>query len=137
MRASALRPPPLAAALMDAAALIAFVIVGVLQHDAGLTLAAFARTCVPLLAAWFLVAAVVGTYRRPGWAGAVLTWAIAVPLGLVLRSLIRGGPWGRGLLIFGGVAMAFTLLFVLGGRLLLLVIQLVRARSGTAAGAPS
>lgn len=122
------RPPPVATAAVDAAALIAFVVVGVLQHGAGLSLAALARTGAPLLASWFLVSPVVGTYRRPGWVTAVLTWAVAVPLGLVLRSAIRGGPWGRGLVTFGAVALAFTLVFVLGGRLLLTGWGIVRER---------
>jgi len=59
----------------------------------------------------------------------LVAWVIAVPLGIVARSLIRGGPWGRGLLIFGGIAMGFTLLFLIGGRLLLLLGALAR-RSG-------
>ncbi|HEU4355229.1 MAG TPA: DUF3054 family protein, partial [Actinomycetota bacterium] len=82
------------------------------------------RTGVPLLAAWFLVALLVGTYRRVGWVTMLVTWLVAVPLGLIGRSLIRGGPWGQGLLEFGAIAMAFTLLFLIAGRALLLVVSL-------------
>jgi hypothetical protein len=120
------RPSARAAAAVDAAALVAFVVVGVIQHDAGLAVAGIVRTGAPLLAAWFAVALVVGTYRRPGWLTLAITWAVGVPLGLVVRSAIRGGPWGRGLLVFGAVAMAFTLVFLVGGRLALLVASTVR-----------
>jgi hypothetical protein len=127
------RFPARTAAAVDAAALAAFVVVGVIQHDEGLALAGLLRTAVPLLVAWFAVALVVGTYRRPGWATLALTWAIAVPLGLVTRSVIRGGPWGRGLLIFGGVAMAFTLLFLAAGRSLLWIGVRIGRREGARA----
>ena len=120
------RPTPRAAALVDGLALVAFVVVGVIQHDAGSAVRGLLRTGIPLLAAWYLVALLVGTYRRPGWLTALLTWGIAVPIGLVVRSIVRGGPWGHGLLVFGGVALAFTLLFVLGGRLLLSGVALAR-----------
>lgn len=129
MGRSLVRPSARAAAAVDAAALVAFVVVGVIQHDEGLAMSGIVRTGAPLLATWFAVALVVGTYRRPGWLTLALTWVIAVPLGLVARSAIRGGPWGRGLVIFGSVAMAFTLVFLVGGRVGLLVASLVqRAR---------
>ncbi len=128
------RPAPRAAAAMDAAALAAFVVVGVVQHD-GPNAAGIVRTGIPLLGAWFLVALVLGTYRRTGWPTCVLTWALGVPLGLLVRSIVRGGPWGRALLVFGEVALAFTLLFLIGGRVLLLVAGALRRRSrGSAEG---
>ncbi|HET9722411.1 MAG TPA: DUF3054 family protein [Actinomycetota bacterium] len=125
MRRSVARPSPRAAAAIDAVALASFVVVGVIQHG-GLALAGIARTGVPLLVAWFLVALLVGTYRRVGWGTMLVTWLIAVPLGLIGRSLIRGGPWGEGLLEFGAIAMGFTLLFVVAGRGLLLGASLLR-----------
>jgi hypothetical protein len=131
VRRSAARPSPRAAATIDAVALAAFVVVGVVQHG-GLALAGIVRTGVPLLVAWFLVALVIGTYRRVGWVTMLATWVLAVPLGLVGRSVIRGGPWGQGLLEFGAIAMGFTLLFLVAGRLTLLGASLVR-RSGSPA----
>lgn len=125
MRRSVVRPSPRAAAAFDAVALVSFVVVGVIQHG-GLALAGIVRTGVPLLVAWFLVALIVGTYRRVGWGTMVFTWLIAVPLGLIGRSVIRGGPWGEGLLEFGAIAMAFTLLFLIVGRALLLGVSLAR-----------
>jgi hypothetical protein len=111
VRRSVARPSARAAASIDAVALVSFVVVGVFQHG-GLALAGILRTGIPLLVAWSLVALLVGAYRRVGWATMLATWLIAVPLGLVGRSVIRGGPWGEGLLEFGAIAMGFTLLFL-------------------------
>lgn len=125
MARSAARPSRCAAAAIDAVALVAFVVVGVIQHG-GLALAGILRTGAPLLLAWFLVAQLVSTYRRVGWATMLVTWLIAVPLGLVGRSVIRGGPWGEGLLEFGAIAMGFTLVFLVAGRAILAGASLVR-----------
>jgi hypothetical protein len=122
-----------AAAAVDVAALVVFVLVGAAEHGEGLALSALVRTGLPLLGAWVLVASALGTYRRLGWTRLVLTWLVAVPLGLVVRSTVHGGPWGRGLLVFGGVAMAFTLLFLLAGRAALLVVGAWRSRRAAAA----
>lgn len=135
MGRSWMQPSARAAAAMDAGALVAFVVVGVIQHDEGIAVSGLLRTGVPLLVSWFAVALVVGTYRHPGWVTLGLTWIVGVPLGLLVRSVIRGGPWGHGLLVFGGVAMGFTLLFLVGGRLLLLVGALVRRPRREATGA--
>ena len=132
-RTTPVRPGVLAA--VDAVALVAFVVVGVLNHGEGFDLRALARTGLPLLGAWFAVALLLGTYRRPGWVTLGLTWLVAVPLGLIVRSLVRGGPWGHPLLVFGGIAMAFTALFLVAGRLLVLAVTTVRARrNGTEVG---
>lgn len=126
-----IRPSARATAIMDVLALAAFVLVGAAQHGEGFALGALVRTGPPLVGAWLLVAWAVGTYRRLGWGSLGVTWLVAVPLGLVMRSAVRGGPWGRGLAIFGGVAMAFTLLFLVAGRLGLVVVEAWRSRRGS------
>jgi DUF3054 family protein len=105
-----------ALAALDGLALVAFTVVGVANHDHGLPADALARVGLPLLVAWFLTAWAVGTYRRPGLRTMVLAWAIAVPVGALVRTAIAGGPWGGEFLVFLGVALAFTLLFLLLGR---------------------
>lgn len=104
-------------AIADAVALIAFVLIGLRGHRVG-TLDGFLRNAVPLLAAWFVVAALVHTYRRPGWRRLLRTWIVAVPAGLLLRTLIVGSPRGARILLFIGVGLAFSLLFLVLGRLL-------------------
>jgi hypothetical protein len=108
--------------MVDAFALIAFVLAGLRSHHESGATELFLRNAVPLLVAWFGAAVVVGTYRRPSTRTLLITWVLAVPVGLVVRSLIVGSPTGSRLVTFLGVGLAFTLLFLLVGRLLTRVI---------------
>jgi hypothetical protein len=104
--------------IVDAAALILFVAVGLSQHEEGAVATLFLRNVVPLLGAWFVAARVVGTYARPGIRTILVTWVIAVPIGLLLRTAWVGSPHGTEIAVFLGVGLAFTLLFLLIGRAL-------------------
>jgi len=104
-------------ALADAASLIVFVLVGISGHRAG-TMEGFLRNTAPLLAVWFLVAWVAHTYRRPGWRSLVKNWVVAVPVGLLVRTLIVGSPKGVRILVLIAVGLAVTLVFLVLGRLL-------------------
>ena len=104
-------------ALADAAALIVFVLVGIRGHHAG-TVEGFLRNAAPLLGVWFLVAWLAHTYRRPGWRSLLRNWIVAVPIGLLVRTLIVGSPNGGKILVFIAVGLAFTALFLVLGRLL-------------------
>jgi hypothetical protein len=108
--------------MVDAFALIAFVLVGIRSHHESGAASLFLRNAVPLLAAWFVAAVAVGTYRRPSTRTLLITWVLAVPVGLLGRSLIVGSPTGGRLVTFLGVGLAFTLLFLVVGRLLVAVI---------------
>lgn len=112
--------------LSDTLALLAFVLVGNARHTTGFTIAEIGKTFVPLLAAWFFLAWVFGAYRRAGWWTLGLTWITAIPLGAVLRSLVRGGPWDADLFVFAGVALVFSLLFLVAGRLVLRLLGFPR-----------
>ena len=101
--------------LADAAALVVFVLIGIRGHRAG-TVEGFLRNAVPLLGAWFLVAWLGHTYRRPGWRSLLRNWIVAVPIGLLVRTLIVGSPKGGKILVFIAVGLAFTLLFLVLGR---------------------
>lgn len=103
--------------IVDALALMVFVVVGIASHDDGSSAALFLRNAVPLLAAWFAVAPLTGAYRRPGLRSLLVTWAIAVPSGLLLRTAWVGSPTGGALAVFLGIGLIFTLLFLLAGRL--------------------
>jgi hypothetical protein len=109
-------------AVADALALVAFILVGIRSHHEIAPLDLFLRNAVPLEATWFVVAAVTGAYRRPGIRTFLWTWLVAVPAGLVLRSLWVGSPTGVRLLTFLGIGLAFTLLFLLAGRAVVGVI---------------
>jgi Protein of unknown function (DUF3054) len=103
-------------ATADALALVAFVLAGIRSHHEVGAVDLIARNVIPLEIAWFTVGTVVGVYRRPGPRTLLLTWIVAVPAGIVARSLWVGSPTGGELLLFVAVASAFTLLFLLAGR---------------------
>jgi hypothetical protein len=105
----------------DIAALVVFVLVGIRGHRVG-TLEGFARNAVPLVAAWLLIAWLAGAYRRPGWRSLLRTWIVAVPIGLLVRTVIVGSPRGARILVFLGVGLAFTLLFLVLARLLVRLV---------------
>jgi hypothetical protein len=88
-------------------------VVGVLTHDASVT--AFVRDGLCILGAWFAVAAAVRLYARPGWWRLGVTWFAGVSLGVLVRAAFVGHWPGA----FYGIALAFTLLFVLIARGLL------------------
>jgi hypothetical protein len=105
-------------AAADALALVAFVVAGIRSHHEIGALDLFLRNAVPLEVAWFLVAAVTGAYRRPGLRPLVITWIVAVPAGLVTRSIWVGSPTGARLSVFLGIGLVFTALFLSVGRAL-------------------
>jgi hypothetical protein len=105
-------------AAVDALALVVFVVVGIRSHHEVGAVDLFLRNAIPLLSAWFIVAAVTGAYRRPGPRILVITWVVAVPAGLAARSLWVGSPTGARLLVFLGIGLVFTALFLLAGRTL-------------------
>lgn len=102
--------------LADAAALLLFVLIGLRGHGVR-TVDGFLRNAVPLLGAWFVVAWLLRTYRRPGWRSLLTNWIVAVPIGLLVRTAVVGSPSGAGILAFVGVGLAFTLLVLVLGRL--------------------
>jgi Protein of unknown function (DUF3054) len=103
-------------ALVDAAALILFSVVGLLSHDGGVSAAGLARDALPLLAGWFAAALVFRTYRRPSLRTLLLTWAVGIPIGVALRALVLGRAFDGREAAFLGVALTFTLVFVLALR---------------------
>ena len=111
-------PPPHATWLMvaDATALILFVLAGMRSHHEGTLIGVFLRNAVPLLGAWFAVAALLRAYRRVGLKVVFQTWIVAVPIGLIVRSLWVGSPQGARIFVFLAVGLAFTLLFLMAGR---------------------
>ncbi len=110
-------------AVADALALVVFVLVGIRSHREIGVLDLFLRNAIPLVAMWFAVASLARTYRRPGLRTLLGTWIVAVPAGLVVRSLWVGSPSGARLLTFLGVGSAFTLLFLLAGRAIVAITE--------------
>ena len=111
--------------LADAAALVVFVLVGISGHRAS-TVEGFLKNAVPLVGVWFLIAWLAHTYRRPGWRSLLRNWIVAVPIGLLVRTLIVGSPRGAKILVFLAVGLVFTALFLVLGRLLARLLSRAR-----------
>jgi hypothetical protein len=86
-------------ATIDTAAILAFAAVGKASHsgDGSIDFLAVAMTALPFLLSWFATAPLLGCYTPGATAdvkSAVLQtgkgWIIAVPLGCVLRGVIKG-----------------------------------------------
>lgn len=108
-------PAPMLA-VADALALLAFVLAGLSRHSSGITVSGVARDAGPILVAWIVLSPLLRTYSRPGWRTLLVTWAVAVPAGVVIRTLWLGHPSGVRLLTFLMVTMVFTALFLAAGR---------------------
>lgn len=80
-------------------------------HDASAT--AFVRDALCIIGAWFAVALALRLYTRFAWWRLAVTWLAGVTLGVLLRAAIVGHL----AVDFWAVALAFTALFVLAGRL--------------------
>ena len=100
------------AAAWDAAALLVFVVVGVLTH--GASAGAFVRDLLCILGGWFAAALVLRLYRRGGWWRLVATWLAGISAGVLVRAAFVGHLADD----FWGVALAFTALFVVAARLI-------------------
>jgi uncharacterized membrane protein YiaA len=77
-------------AVSDAAALVVFATVGLLSHDHTLSGRGYARDAIPFLACWFAAALTLRLYTSRGWRRLAATWAVGVPLGVLVRALILG-----------------------------------------------
>jgi DUF3054 family protein len=97
-------------AFADAAALTVFAVVGVLTH--GSSVGALGRDLLLFLGCWFAVALVLKLYSRGGRKRLLATWLIGISAAVLIRAAIVGHFAGD----FYGVALAFTLLFVLAAR---------------------
>src|SRR5712691_16287 len=99
-------------AIADATALALFTVIGVVTHGSSGT--ALARDLLAFLGCWFGAAFALRLYTRPSRARLLATWA----LGMTAAVLIRAAIVGHWTSAFYGVALGFTLLFLLGARAL-------------------
>ena len=107
----------------DAIALALFAVIGLATHDEGVTAGGVARNALPILAAWFVVAAFAGTYARPGLRTMLVTWVIAVPVGVAIRAIVLNRPADGSQIVFGVVTMTVTLVLLLAWRALATVVS--------------
>ena len=110
------RAAPGLPALIDAAAILLFVSIGLVSHHRGLAPAGYARDALPLLAGWFGAALLFRTYPDGRFRRLLATWAVGVPAGVLLRALALGRALNGKEAAFLGVALATIMVFVLALR---------------------
>src|SRR5207253_7726514 len=113
-RSISISPGVLAAG--DGAAIVIFVLVGLVNHEHGITVSGLARTALPILGAWFAMAPFAGTYKRPGVRTLLATWIIAVPVGVAIRAVLLHRSANESQVAFGIVALVVTLGLLLAWR---------------------
>ena len=123
-------PPPRLAVAADAAAIVVFAIVGLLSHHGGVSGRGLARDALPLLGGWFAAALLVRLYTRPAPWKLAATWLAGITGGVAIRAAVLGHTHAGKEAAFLGVALAFTLLFVLVARAA--TAWLSRSRPGAA-----
>lgn len=104
-------------AVADLFALLLFSVLGAAFHRVGPDAGLVVRTFLPLALSWLVVAGLLGTYRVPGWKSFVVTWAVALPLGILLRQALLGRLTSPGTLPFLLVGTATSGLVVASVRL--------------------
>jgi hypothetical protein len=122
-------------ALVDAAAILIFVTIGLFSHHGGVSARGYARDAIPLLAGWFAAAWAFRAYTRPGLWRVVATWAVGVTLGVAVRALVLGRAWNGKEAAFLAVALVTVGLLVAALRGA--VALLARSRYARGRGSPS
>ena len=110
--------PPWAAGAIDGLAILGFTTAGVVSHRGALPPAAFAEDALPLLGGWFAAAAVFRLYGLRTWRAILLTWAIGIPVGVLVRAAMLGRLGEPRQLAFLVTTLALSLVFVLAARAL-------------------
>ena len=107
----------------DSVALVLFAVIGLTSHHKGLGIHGLVRDALPILLGWFIVAAIVGTYRRPSWPLFLVTWIAGVSAGVLVRGLVlhRHVLGGR-YLTFLAVALTATFVLTIAFRVLVTVL---------------
>ena len=102
--------PRTRAIAVDALAIVVFAIVGLISHGASAT--HFFRDALPLLGGWFAAAFVTRLYVQPSIPRLLVTWAVGITAGVLVRALILGRSLNGHEAAFLAVSLTFTLLFV-------------------------
>ena len=102
----------------DVGALAAFILLGMSSHSDAAALSIFLRNFVPFTGAWVVTAWCAGTYRPPAPRSVLVTLAIAIPAGVLLRAVWTRSWTASDVATFIGVALLFASIFVGLGRML-------------------
>jgi hypothetical protein len=114
--ARVLRLGHITAVVADVVALLAFVTIGLLNHEGGISAADYARDAIPFAGCWLLAGGGFDLYKRPRLRALLGTWLVGVTAGVLVRALLRWHIDG-GDAVFLAVGLVFTLLFVVVARI--------------------
>jgi hypothetical protein len=103
----------------DVVSLVIFTVIGLINHEDGVTVDGVLQVVLPIVAVGAVAAWLFDTYRRPGLATLLPAWLVSVPAGLLIRKALFGTPatWGS-TGVFLCVALTFTLLILLAWRVI-------------------
>jgi hypothetical protein len=101
---------------LDLVAIAAFILVGMNSHSDAAALSIFLRNFVPFTAAWIVTASVARTYRPPTPRALLVTLAIAIPSGVLLRAAWTRSWTTSDVVTFMAVALLFASIFIGLGR---------------------
>lgn len=117
----------------DLVAFLLFAYYGKLAHHLSVTFVGLLETLAPFLIGWIIAMLLFRSYsvRAYDTAGrlllsTLLTWTVAAPIGLILRSWWTGVPIT---LVFASVAYFITLAFILGWRIPYAIVYAIKKRS--------
>jgi hypothetical protein len=119
--------PAWALAIGDMATFVVFAVIGLVNHDEGVTWAGIVRNVIPITIAWFAFAFFLDTYRDPSTRTLVRTWSLAIPAGVIARAIALKRDADGSQLAFGIVAALTTLILLLAWRR---VAALISKRAG-------
>ncbi|GIO05938.1 hypothetical protein J31TS6_19660 [Brevibacillus reuszeri] len=117
----------------DLVAFLLFVYYGKLAHHLPVTFIGMLETLAPFLIGWLIAMLLFRSYSPRAYESAgrlllstLLTWTVAAPIGLVLRSWWTGVPIT---LLFTAVTYFITLAFLLGWRVPFAIVLALKKRS--------
>jgi len=121
----------------DLVAFLLFVYYGKLAHHLPVTFIGMLETLAPFLIGWLIAMLLFRSYSPRAYESTVrlllstlLTWTVAAPIGLVLRSWWTGVPIT---LLFTAVTYFITLAFLLGWRVPFAIVFALKKRSSRTA----
>ncbi|MGG1661210.1 DUF3054 domain-containing protein [Brevibacillus sp. NRS-1366] len=121
----------------DLVAFLLFAYYGKLAHHLPVTFVGLLETLAPFLLGWIIAIFLFRSYSVRAYETAgrllvstLLTWTVAAPIGLVLRSWWTGVPIT---LVFASVAYFITLAFLLGWRVPYAIVFAIKKRGSRTA----
>lgn len=118
----------LALAACDGAAILTFTITGVASHRGALPSSALAEDALPLLGGWLAASVVFQLYSRCTWKALLLTWAVGISAGVLVRAAVLDRLDEPRQLAFLLTTLILSLVFVLGARALVALMHQVSAQ---------